>query len=70
MVEVQVSSDTTTAEIKKFLPNSKHFVRILVHNTHFNGPHSQLITFDTPEEGILLYIFVFIRPKSINFGFK
>lgn len=54
MVEEQVSSDSTTAEIKKFLPYSTHFVRILVHNTRFNGPHSQLISFDTPEGGISL----------------
>lgn len=49
MIEEQVSSDTTTEEIKKFLPNSKHFVRILAHNSRFNGPPSQVISFDTPE---------------------
>lgn len=51
MIEEQVSSDTTTAEITKFLPNAKHYVRILAHNSRFNGPHSQLITFETPEGG-------------------
>jgi len=51
MVEEHVSPDLTSNEIKSFMPNSKHFVRILVHNSRFNGPHSQLITFDTPEGG-------------------
>lgn len=51
MIEEQVGSDTTVTEIKKFLPNSKHFVRILAHNSRFNGPPSQLISFDTPEGG-------------------
>jgi len=52
MIEEQVSSDTTTAEIKKFLPNAKHFVRILAHNSRFNGPPSHPpIVFDTPEGG-------------------
>ncbi|KAL4121128.1 hypothetical protein QTP88_013693 [Uroleucon formosanum] len=49
MIEEQVSSDTTTAEIKKFLPNARHFVRILAHNSRFNGPPSQPINFNTPE---------------------
>ncbi|XP_050425383.1 neuroglian isoform X2 [Adelges cooleyi] len=49
MIEEQVGSDTTTVEINKFIPNSKHFVRILAHNSRFNGPFSPLITFDTPE---------------------
>lgn len=51
MIEEQVSSDTTTAEIKKFLPNARHFVRILAHNSRFNGPSSQPINFNTPEGG-------------------
>lgn len=51
MIEEKVSSDTTTTEISKFLPNSKHYARILAHNRHFNGPPSQLISFDTPEGG-------------------
>lgn len=51
MIEEQVGPETTTAEIKKFIPNSKHFVRILAHNSRFNGPFSPLITFDTPEGG-------------------
>lgn len=51
MIEEQVSSDTTTAEIKKFLPNAKHYVRILAHNSRFNGPPSQPIIFNTPEGG-------------------
>ncbi|XP_050520545.1 neuroglian isoform X2 [Daktulosphaira vitifoliae] len=49
VIEEQVGPDTTTAEIKKFIPNSKHFVRILAHNSRFNGPPSPLISFDTPE---------------------
>lgn len=51
MIEEQVSSDTTTVEIKKFLPNAKHHVRVLAHNSRFNGPYSQLISFETPEGG-------------------
>jgi len=51
MIEEQVGSDTTTAEINKFLPNSKHFVRILAHNSRFNGPHSPSILVVTPEGG-------------------
>jgi len=53
MIEEQVSSDTTTAEIKKFLPNAKHFVRILAHNSRFNGPPSPPVIFYTPEGGNL-----------------
>jgi len=51
MIEEQVGSDMTTAEINKFLPNSKHFVRILAHNSRFNGPYSQSIPVVTPEGG-------------------
>jgi len=51
MIEEQVSSDMTKVEIKKFLPNAKHNVRILAHNSRFNGPPSQAITFNTPEGG-------------------
>jgi len=51
MIEEHVSADTTTAEIKKFLPNAKHFVRILAYNNRFKGVPSQPITFNTPEGG-------------------
>ncbi|VVC24599.1 Hypothetical protein CINCED_3A009632 [Cinara cedri] len=49
MIEEQVSSDITRTEITKFVPNSKHFVRILAHNNRFNGPASEPITLVTPE---------------------
>lgn len=51
MIEEPVGSDMTQTEIKKFLPNAKHHVRILAHNSRFNGPPSQTISFDTPEGG-------------------
>lgn len=51
MIEEQVGPSTTVAEIKRFLPNTKHLVRILTYNSRFNGPHSQLITVETPEGG-------------------
>lgn len=54
MIEEQVSPTTTIAEITKFVPNSKNIVRILAHNSHYNGPPSQEISFDTPEGGIYL----------------
>lgn len=66
MIEEQVSSDTITAEINKFLPNSKHFVRILAYNSRFNGPHSQPITVVTPEGGKfnwISYLFSFYYVK-------
>lgn len=61
MIEEQVSPETTTAEVTKFLPNAKHYVRILAHNSRFNGPPSESISFNTPEGGKQFYfIFIFL----------
>lgn len=51
MIEEQVNPTTTTAEIMKFIPNTKNIVRVLAHNSHYNGPPSQEVSFDTPEGG-------------------
>ncbi|XP_008180512.1 neuroglian-like [Acyrthosiphon pisum] len=48
-IEEKVSLDRTTVEIKTFFPNAKNFVLIFAYNSRFNGPRSELISFDTPE---------------------
>ncbi|XP_025407502.1 neuroglian-like [Sipha flava] len=49
VIEEQVGPEKITVEITKFLPNVKHYVRILAYNSRFHGPHSQIVSFVTPE---------------------
>lgn len=42
-------ANTTEALIKKFIPYSKNYVRILAYNGRYNGPPSEILSFDTPE---------------------
>ncbi|XP_058802233.1 neuroglian isoform X2 [Phymastichus coffea] len=39
----------TYALVNKFVPYSKNYVRIKAYNGRFNGPPSEVISFDTPE---------------------
>ncbi|XP_065332463.1 neuroglian isoform X1 [Cloeon dipterum] len=49
MREIHVSSDNSRALINKFVPYSKNFVRIMAYNGRFNGPPSEILSFNTPE---------------------
>ncbi|XP_025162697.1 neuroglian isoform X2 [Harpegnathos saltator] len=50
MREIDIrGGNKTHAEVSKFIPYSKNFVRILAYNGRYNGPASELLTFDTPE---------------------
>ncbi|XP_032664587.1 neuroglian isoform X2 [Odontomachus brunneus] len=50
MREIDIRGGSVThAEINKFVPYSKNFVRILAYNGRYAGPASEILSFDTPE---------------------
>lgn len=52
MREIHVKGDATRALVNKFVPHSKNIARVLVYNSRYNGPPSEILSFDTPEGGI------------------
>lgn len=55
MITQRFSSNTTTAEITKCIPNVKYYARILAYNDRYDGPPSRVISFYTPEGGKWFY---------------
>lgn len=53
MREINVKGDIHRAMVTKFVPHSKNFARVLVFNGRYNGPPSDILSFDTPEGGNL-----------------
>ncbi|XP_039276536.1 neuroglian isoform X2 [Nilaparvata lugens] len=49
MKEIYVKGDTTRSLVSKFMPHSKNYARVLVYNSQYNGPPSDILSFDTPE---------------------
>ncbi|XP_044013518.1 neuroglian isoform X1 [Aphidius gifuensis] len=50
MREITIAGgNTTKADIDKFVPFSKNWVRIMAYNGRYNGPTSELVSFNTPE---------------------
>ncbi|XP_014473407.1 PREDICTED: neuroglian isoform X2 [Dinoponera quadriceps] len=50
MHEIDIhGGNTTQAEVSKFIPYSKNFVRILAYNGRYVGPVSEILSFETPE---------------------
>jgi hypothetical protein len=47
--EILMKINTTKALVDKFVPDSLNFARIMAFNDRFNGPHSNTISFETPE---------------------
>jgi hypothetical protein len=51
MREIDVKGEKTSTMVTKFIPHSKNFARVLVYNSRYNGPPSDILSFDTPEGG-------------------
>lgn len=49
MREIHVKGDATRALVNKFVPHAKNIARVLVYNSRYNGPPSEILSFDTPE---------------------
>jgi len=47
--EYIVKGQKTREVIPIFVPHTKNFARVMVFNDHYNGPSSDVISFDTPE---------------------
>ncbi|XP_046388931.1 neuroglian isoform X2 [Ischnura elegans] len=47
--EIKIKGDSLRAVVNKFIPNTKNHARILVYNGRYNGPPSDMLSFDTPE---------------------
>lgn len=47
--EIHVKGDATKALVTKFVPNCKNYARVFVFNGQYNGPPSEILSFDTPE---------------------
>lgn len=49
MREIHVKGDATRALVNKFVPHARNIARVLVYNSRYNGPPSEILSFDTPE---------------------
>lgn len=49
--EIQVQGDATKALVTNFVPNTKNYAKVYVYNGKYNGPPSEILSFDTPEGG-------------------
>lgn len=47
--EIHVKGDSYRALVTKFVPNAVNFARVLVYNGRYNGPASEVLSFNTPE---------------------
>lgn len=56
--ETQVEGDATRALVAKFIPHTKNYAKVFVYNGQYNGPPSEILSFDTREGS--KYIFNFI----------
>jgi hypothetical protein len=62
--EIDVKGEKTNTMVTKFIPHSKNFARVLVYNSRYNGPPSETLSFDTPEGGKDLDVFVSVPRTS------
>lgn len=44
-----MKGDATKALVTKFIPHSKNYAKVFVFNGQYNGPPSEILSFDTPE---------------------
>ncbi|GLV37958.1 Neuroglian [Carabus blaptoides fortunei] len=47
--EIVVNGDVTSVVVSKFVPHTKNYARVFVFNGRYNGPPSQILSFETPE---------------------
>ncbi|XP_017782809.1 PREDICTED: neuroglian isoform X2 [Nicrophorus vespilloides] len=47
--EIQVQGEATKALVTNFVPFSKNYAQVYVHNGKYHGPPSETLSFDTPE---------------------
>lgn len=47
--EIQVQGDATKALVTNFVPNTKNYAMVYVYNGRYDGPPSEILSFDTPE---------------------
>lgn len=47
--EVQVQGDAKKALVTNFVPHSRNFAQVYVYNGKYNGPPSEILSFETPE---------------------
>ncbi|XP_022908169.1 neuroglian isoform X2 [Onthophagus taurus] len=47
--EIQVQGEATKALVTSFVPFSKNYAQVYVYNGKYNGPPSEILSFETPE---------------------